>query len=163
MWLAAASLTAHLLSPAPQYFVRVEGLDFVAGCNKFYVAGWNQWEVVEAAAGAPYLSGASIPVNMTGPQASNNLQLYCRVAQSAAGRSSPCWHRGVRMPPLLHAPMQLVHTLMDAAKAAGLNTMRTWVHPVNPQYALQVRRSLECAGGWLFQVLLQPMAPPSWR
>lgn len=31
-------------------------------------AGWNQWEVVEAAAGAPALSGASIPVNMTGPE-----------------------------------------------------------------------------------------------
>ena len=26
-------------------------------------------QVVEAAAGAPYLSGASIPVNMTGPEA----------------------------------------------------------------------------------------------
>jgi hypothetical protein len=30
-----------------------------------------------------------------------------------------------------------VRTLMDQAQAAGLNTMRTWVHPVNAQYALQ--------------------------
>ena len=34
----------------------------------FKIAGWNQWEVVEAAAGAPSLSGASIPPGLTGPQ-----------------------------------------------------------------------------------------------
>ena len=31
-------------------------------------SGPCRWEVVEAAAGAPYLLGASIPANMTGPQ-----------------------------------------------------------------------------------------------
>ena len=51
-----------------EFFVEVRDGKFVAGCHPFRVAGWNQWEVLEAAAGAPALSGASIPSNMTGPQ-----------------------------------------------------------------------------------------------
>lgn len=49
------------------YFVRIQDGEFVLGCNKFYSAGWNQWEVVDAAAGGPKLSGATIPTNQTGP------------------------------------------------------------------------------------------------
>ena len=40
----------------------------MVGCKKFYVSGWNQWEVVEAAAGALELFGASLPEGKTGPQ-----------------------------------------------------------------------------------------------
>ena len=32
------------------------------------MSGWNSWEMVEAGAGAPSLSGASLPVNVTGPR-----------------------------------------------------------------------------------------------
>lgn len=52
----------------PEYFVTIDNGEFVVGCERFLVAGWNQWEVVEAAAGAPSLSGASLPANQTGPQ-----------------------------------------------------------------------------------------------
>ena len=55
-------------APGPEYFIQVRDGQFVNGCNYFKLAGWNQWEVVEAAAGAPFLSGASIPKGMTGPQ-----------------------------------------------------------------------------------------------
>lgn len=67
----------RLLAPSSQpqaadpvdgdFFVRIEDGEFVLGCNKFYVSGWNQWEVVDAAAGGPKLSGATIPTNQTGP------------------------------------------------------------------------------------------------
>jgi mannan endo-1,4-beta-mannosidase len=52
------------------YFVEVQGTDFVVNCKKFMLSGWNQWETVEAAAGALALFGASLPENVTGPQAS---------------------------------------------------------------------------------------------
>ena len=32
-----------------------------APMQRFYISGWNQWEVVEAAAGALQLFGASLP------------------------------------------------------------------------------------------------------
>lgn len=54
---------------APEYFIQIDkDGQFVNGCNYFKVAGWNQWEAVEAAAGAPFLYGASIPVGLTGPE-----------------------------------------------------------------------------------------------
>lgn len=55
--------------------------------------------MVEAASGAPYLSGASLPGNATGPQ--------------------------------------LVRELLDTAKAAGLNTMRTWAFTVDEAFSMQ--------------------------
>lgn len=94
---------AKTAAPAPEYFISVNGDNqFVNGCEAFKVAGWNAWEVVDAAAGAPATYGASIPAGMTGPQ--------------------------------------LVREQLAAGKAAGLNVMRTWVHTVNPQYALQTVR-----------------------
>jgi hypothetical protein len=51
-----------------EYFVRVDNGEFALGCQRFISTGWNQWEVVEAAAGAPALSGASLPTNQTGPE-----------------------------------------------------------------------------------------------
>lgn len=49
-------------------FVQIADGDFVVGCKKFFVSGWNQWEVVEAAAGALELFGATLPEEKTGPQ-----------------------------------------------------------------------------------------------
>lgn len=92
-------LQADAAAPAPEYFIEIRDGNFVNGCNNFKIAGWNQWEVVEAAAGAPSLSGASIPTGMTGPQ--------------------------------------LVRALLRRGSELGFNSMRTWVHAVNPQYALQ--------------------------
>ena len=40
---------------------------------------------------------------------------------------------------------QLVREQLAAGKAAGLNVMRTWVHTVNPQYALQTVRGFQRA------------------
>ena len=91
--------TAPPQPSGPEYFIEIRDGQFANGCNFFKLAGWNQWEVVEAAAGAPSISGASIPKGMTGPQ--------------------------------------LVRTLLRRGAALGFNSMRTWVHAVNPQYALQ--------------------------
>lgn len=88
-----------VLQDQSEYFVEIRDGQFVVGCENFKTAGWNQWEVVEAAAGAPSLSGASIPEGMTGPE--------------------------------------LVRKLMERGQEIGFNSMRTWVTPVNPQYALQ--------------------------
>lgn len=51
------------------FFVKVSGTDFVVGpdCKKYFVSGWNQWEAMEAAAGALELYGAAMPPNTTGP------------------------------------------------------------------------------------------------
>ncbi len=49
------------------YYVAVSNGQFVVNCKTFYVSGWNQWETVEAAAGALQLYGASLPPNTTGP------------------------------------------------------------------------------------------------
>lgn len=70
---APAATAARKLAAAappgvePEYFIGVDGGGFTNGCARFGVAGWNAWEMVEAAAGAPYLSGASLPENTTGP------------------------------------------------------------------------------------------------
>ncbi|GAB4816952.1 hypothetical protein N2152v2_003998 [Parachlorella kessleri] len=60
--------TAARLDNQTDHFVQVVGGEFVVGCQKFYISGWNQWEVVEAAAGALELFGASLPEGKTGPQ-----------------------------------------------------------------------------------------------
>ncbi len=49
------------------YFVQVLDGQFSVNCKRFLVAGWNQWESNEAAAGALELFGASLPPNTTGP------------------------------------------------------------------------------------------------
>ncbi|KAI3438631.1 hypothetical protein D9Q98_001053 [Chlorella vulgaris] len=49
------------------HFVKVEGSSFVVDCRRFFVSGWNMWELVEAAAGGLELFGASLPPNTTGP------------------------------------------------------------------------------------------------
>lgn len=49
-------------------FVRVQGTQFVVGCRTWYASGWNQWEAMEAGAGALELFGASLPNKTTGPQ-----------------------------------------------------------------------------------------------
>ncbi|RMZ57555.1 hypothetical protein APUTEX25_001755 [Auxenochlorella protothecoides] len=49
-------------------FVRVRGTQFVVGCKTWYASGWNQWEAMEAGAGALELFGASLPNKTTGPQ-----------------------------------------------------------------------------------------------
>ena len=67
--------TAARLDNQTDHFVQVVGGEFVVGCKKFYVSGWNQWEVVEAAAGALELFGASLPEGKTGPQVGHSLPL----------------------------------------------------------------------------------------
>ncbi|KAL4437982.1 hypothetical protein ABPG77_004203 [Micractinium sp. CCAP 211/92] len=49
-------------------FVTVQDGDFVLGCQRFPISGWNQWEVMEAAAGAPRLVGSVLPPGQTGPE-----------------------------------------------------------------------------------------------
>lgn len=95
--------------------------------------------MVEAAAGAPSLSGASLPVNMTGPQASWGVQPVGCLLVSSAGRLAL-----LPLPPQPHLPPpsypscpQLVRSLLAKGKEAGFNVMRTWAHSVNPQYAVQ--------------------------
>ena len=41
---------------------------FALGCNRFPVSGMNQWEAMEAAAGAPRLVGSNLPPGVPGPQ-----------------------------------------------------------------------------------------------
>jgi mannan endo-1,4-beta-mannosidase len=73
--LAAGQPAPQAASPASQpsneidSFVRVMDGQFVVGpsCKRFLVTGWNQWEMVEAGAGALELFGASLPANTTGP------------------------------------------------------------------------------------------------
>jgi mannan endo-1,4-beta-mannosidase len=49
-------------------FVELIDGEFVLGCNRFPISGFNQWEVMEAAAGAPRLVGSRLPDGVTGPQ-----------------------------------------------------------------------------------------------
>lgn len=61
----------HVLSQASAddmgSFVAISNGQFAVNCKTFYVSGWNQWETVEAAAGALELFGASLPPDTTGP------------------------------------------------------------------------------------------------
>eukprot|EP00884_Botryococcus_braunii_P015420 jgi/Botrbrau1/2561/Bobra.0079s0047.1 len=50
------------------HFVAVSDGNFAVGCETFYPAIYNQWEVVEMASGAPTLLGASLPPGVTGPE-----------------------------------------------------------------------------------------------
>ncbi|GMH40074.1 hypothetical protein BSKO_07978 [Bryopsis sp. KO-2023] len=69
---SARSILVLLLSAAviasAEHFIRVENGQFVKGCEKFFISGWNQWEVCEASAGAPELIAATIAPGKTGPQ-----------------------------------------------------------------------------------------------
>ncbi|EIE26341.1 hypothetical protein COCSUDRAFT_58878 [Coccomyxa subellipsoidea C-169] len=57
------------IAAADAYFVSVSAdRNFALGCQKYFIAGWNTWELMEAAAGAPVLYGASLPLGVTGPQ-----------------------------------------------------------------------------------------------
>lgn len=62
--------TAKLLSNDMNYFIQAKDGKFVYGpeCKRFYVSGWNSWELVESAAGALQLFGASLPDSITGPE-----------------------------------------------------------------------------------------------
>jgi hypothetical protein len=156
-----------------EYFVRVDNGEFALGCQRFISTGWNQWEVVEAAAGAPALSGASLPTNQTGPEVRArwgnaalpglmhgrfagqqrlcladclpDCQLAClsgckttnRTAQNCPPAAAPQQTPPFPAHPLPPCP-QLVRDLLAKGKRYGFNTMRTWVHSVNPQYAMQV-------------------------
>ena len=55
---------ARAQDPA-EYHVEIRDGQFVAGCNPFKVAGYNGWELVEAAAGAPVTFGANLPEGMS--------------------------------------------------------------------------------------------------
>ena len=96
---ASSAMSVGAQGTNDEYHVEIRDGQFVAGCNKFAVAGFNAWEYPEAAAGAPFTFGANIPDGTTGPE--------------------------------------LVRTQLEKAKAAGFNTVRAWVAPVSPQYALQ--------------------------
>ncbi|KAL4425642.1 hypothetical protein ABPG75_009658 [Micractinium tetrahymenae] len=48
-------------------FATIQDGEFVLGCQRFPIAGWNQWEVMEAAAGAPRLVGSVLPPGQAGP------------------------------------------------------------------------------------------------
>jgi hypothetical protein len=48
-------------------FVEVKNGEFVLGCKLFPISGLNQWEAMEAAAGAPHLAGSQLPARLTGP------------------------------------------------------------------------------------------------
>ena len=60
--------SAPTTAPASRLPCAPQNGEFVAGCERFVMSGWNSWEMVEAGAGAPSLSGASLPVNVTGPR-----------------------------------------------------------------------------------------------
>ncbi|GMH39935.1 hypothetical protein BSKO_07839 [Bryopsis sp. KO-2023] len=62
----AVSLALYILTG--EYFIRIHNGEFVEGCKRFRISGWNQWEVLEAAAGAPNLIGSSYPPGKTGPK-----------------------------------------------------------------------------------------------
>lgn len=52
-----------------EYFVDIVDGDFVLGCNKFPIVGFNEWEVLEAGAGVPYLTGSQLPPGMANTEA----------------------------------------------------------------------------------------------
>lgn len=62
---------------------------FVVGCNKFYMSGWNSWEMMEAAAGAPTLFGSAMPAKTTGPQVGRNLGRWAEGLGGMAGMRAP--------------------------------------------------------------------------
>lgn len=51
-----------------EHFIRIQNGEFVDGCDRFLMVGWNQWEVIESGAGAPDLVGALFPPGKTGPK-----------------------------------------------------------------------------------------------
>jgi hypothetical protein len=69
------------------HFVKVTDGRFSLNCRSWYPHGWNQWETVEAAAGALQLFGASLPPNTTGPAVRGFMQ--------SDGLSQP-WARRVK-------------------------------------------------------------------
>ncbi|CAD7701855.1 unnamed protein product [Ostreobium quekettii] len=64
----AVALSVAAQGARAENFIRIVNGEFVDGCEQFLVAGWNQWEVIEAAAGAPELIGASLPPGESGPR-----------------------------------------------------------------------------------------------
>jgi mannan endo-1,4-beta-mannosidase len=53
----------------PDAFVEVKNGEFVLGCSTFPISGINLWEVLEAGAGAPMLTGSQLKAGMVSTQA----------------------------------------------------------------------------------------------
>lgn len=70
MWFAGVLICLSLVvcGVTGEHFISVVDGAFVDGRKPFLVVGWNQWEVIEAAAGVPDLKGSSLPPGKTGPQ-----------------------------------------------------------------------------------------------
>lgn len=65
-----------------EFFIRIVDGEFVDGCDRFLLTGWNQWEVIESAAGAPDLIGSIYPPGEGGPKVRSPTQIprYCELA-----------------------------------------------------------------------------------
>jgi len=66
--LQSGSSTRYPDKSLADYYVEVIDKEFVLGCNKFPVSGFNQWEVLESGAGAPELSGSVLAEGLTAPE-----------------------------------------------------------------------------------------------
>ncbi|KAL0028744.1 hypothetical protein WJX79_004058 [Trebouxia sp. C0005] len=87
-------------SPVDTTHFAIVGPDnsFQVGCETFWPAIFNQWEVLEAATGAPVLFAASLPANTSGPQlvrsymdtaVANNLNVMRIWAQTVGFNRAP--------------------------------------------------------------------------
>lgn len=121
----------------PEYFIQVQNGQFVNGCNYFKIAGWNQWEVVEAAAGAPSLSGASIPIGMTGPQLVRTLlqegaKVGFNVMRTWAQSVDPQYALQPQPGVFSEAVFQGLDYLLDEARQAGIKLILAFVSNWTP-------------------------------
>lgn len=112
----------------PEYFIEIRDGSFVNGCSNFKIAGWNQWEVVEAAAGAPSLSGASIPPGMTGPQLVRTLlqrgsTLGFNVMRTWAHAVNPQYALQPKPGQFSEATFQGLDYFLDEARKAGVKVI----------------------------------------
>ena len=65
---ASNSSSSHPDPSLADNYVEIIDGQFMLGCNRFPVSGMNQWEAMEAAAGAPRLVGSNLPPGVPGPQ-----------------------------------------------------------------------------------------------
>ncbi|KAL3130967.1 hypothetical protein ABBQ38_000290 [Trebouxia sp. C0009 RCD-2024] len=72
--------------------------NFRLGCQTFWPAIFNQWEILELGTGAPAIYGSSLPANTTGPQlvrgyldtaVTNNLNVMRIWAQTVGFNRAP--------------------------------------------------------------------------
>lgn len=118
-------------------FVEIVDGDFVLGCNSFPISGWNQWELMEAGAGAPLLVGSVLPPDQTSPEFLSSVldsavQAGVTVIRGWAHGTSPQYPSLLKPGEYNEGMLRGLDFLLDEARKRGLKLILSFTSNWTP-------------------------------